>query len=198
VDVVIVDAVHTPFAPRGGDLAGWHPVDLFAEVLIALRERTSFEGSELSHVYAGCMTPIGEQALNVARLGLLAAQWPENIAGSTLDGDLAASQLAVHSAIAAVASGSVDLCVAGGVESTSRIHVGASTGAGLGKPFGPAVHLRYAEGGGLVSPGMIANEWQSNMASTATFSMNMLPKVGHPPHGLKVLVTRSIRSCRFL
>lgn len=156
MDVYVVDAVRTPFRRRNDALRGWHPVDLSAEVLKALASRLSIENTNEMQVYLGCAMPIGEQAGNIARAAVLAAGWDDRAVASTFDAGVAAGHLAVHAGIHAIASGDIDMCIAGGVESTSRVPLGATTGPGLGKPFGQTVHDRYAELGGLAQPGAVA------------------------------------------
>jgi acetyl-CoA acyltransferase len=143
-DAVIVGAVRTPIGRRNGGLAGIHPVDLSAHVLRALAERTGFDPADVDDVVWGCVSQVGEQAWNVGRSAVLAAGWPETVPGTTVDRQCGSSQQAVHMAAAAVVSGQADLVVAGGVESMSRVAMGAAGGSGPGLPFGPLVHRRYA------------------------------------------------------
>jgi len=143
-DAVIVAAVRTPVGRRGGGLAGIHPVDLSAHVLRALAERAGFDPAEVDDVVWGCVSQVGEQAWNVGRSAVLAAGWPETVPATTVDRQCGSSQQAVHVAAAAVVSGQADLVVAGGVESMTRVPMGAAGGSGPGLPFGPLVHARYA------------------------------------------------------
>jgi len=143
-DAVIVGAVRTPVGRRKGGLAGIHPVDLSAHVLRALASRTGFDPADVDDVVWGCVSQIGEQSWNVGRNAVLAAGWPESVPGTTVDRQCGSSQQAVHMAAAAVASGQADLVVAGGVESMTRVPMGASGTVGPGLPFGPLVRERYA------------------------------------------------------
>ncbi|MFB9234514.1 acetyl-CoA C-acyltransferase [Plantactinospora siamensis] len=140
-DAVIVEAVRTPVGRRRGALAGVHPVDLSAHVLRALAERAGFDPADVDDVVWGTVSQVGEQAWNVARNAVLAAGWPESVPGTTLDRQCGSSQQAVHFAAAAVIAGQADLVVAGGVESMTRVPMGASVGAGL--PYGDLVRERY-------------------------------------------------------
>ncbi len=140
-DAVIVEAVRTPVGRRRGVLAGVHPVDLSAYVLRALAERAGFDPTEVDDVVWGCVSQVGEQAWNVGRNAVLAAGWPESVPGTTLDRQCGSSQQALHFAAAAVVAGQADLVVAGGVESMTRVPMGASVGAGL--PYGDQVRERY-------------------------------------------------------
>lgn len=163
-DAVIVDAVRTPFGRRDGSLSHWHPVDLAAETLTALVDRTGIDPAVIDDVIMGCVMQVGEQGTNIARNAVLAAQWPEHIPGTTVDRQCGSSQQAVHFAAQGVMAGAYDVVVASGVEVMTRIPMGASTADGrYGFPFGPSVSSRYADRGGLVSQGesaeMIADRW---------------------------------------
>src|SRR2546430_2994788 len=143
-DAVIVGAVRTPVGRRKGGLAGIHPVDLSGHVLRALASRTGFDPADVDDVMWGCVSQIGEQSWNVGRNAVLAAGWPESVPGTTVDRQCGSSQQAVHEAAAAVASGQAELVVAGGVESMTRVTMGASVGAGTGLPYGSLIRARYA------------------------------------------------------
>ena len=142
-DAVIVDAVRTPVGKRGGGLAGVHPVDLSAHVLEALAQRTGLDPALVEDVIWGCVSQTGEQAVNVARNAALAAGWPEDVVGVTIDRQCGSSQQAVHFAAAGVISGQYDVAVAGGVESMSRVPMLCTVTQGPGLPFGPRMSERY-------------------------------------------------------
>jgi acetyl-CoA acyltransferase len=143
-DAVIVGAVRTPVGRRKGGLSGIHPVDLSAHVLRALAARTGLDPADVDDVMWGCVSQVGEQAWNVGRSAVLAAEWPESVPGTTIDRQCGSSQQAVHMAAAAVVSGQAELVVAGGVESMTRVAMGASGLMGPGHAFGPLVSKRYA------------------------------------------------------
>jgi len=140
-DAVIVDDVRTPIGKRNGMLGTVHPVDLSALVLNALLERTGVEPAQVDDVIWGCVTQIGDQSTNVGRQAVLAAGWPEAIPGVTIDRACGSSQQAVHFAVAMVLSGQQDIVIAGGVESMSRVPLGAARATGM--PYGPLVRERY-------------------------------------------------------
>jgi acetyl-CoA acyltransferase len=163
-DAVIVDAVRTPFGRRDGSLSHWHPVDLAAETLTALVDRTGIDPAVIDDVIMGCVMQVGEQGTNIARNAVLAAEWPEHIPGTTVDRQCGSSQQAMHFAAQGVMAGAYDVVVASGVEVMTRIPMGASTADGrYGFPFGPSVSSRYADRGGLVPQGesaeLIADRW---------------------------------------
>ena len=163
-DAVVVDAVRTPVGRRAGGLSGTHPVDLSAHVLDALVARTGLDPALVEDVVWGCVSQTGEQAVNVGRNAALAAGWPEDVVGVTLDRQCGSSQQAVHFAAAGVISGQYDVAVAGGVESMSRVPMLATMTQGPGVPFGPRMMARYADVGGLVPQGesaeIIAERWK--------------------------------------
>ena len=123
-EAVIVDAVRTPVGKRGGQLREWHPVDLLAQTLSALVERTGVDHQLLSDVIVGCAIQQGEQAGNVARNGLLGAGLPLTLPGTTLDRPCGSGQQAVHFAAQAIKSGEYDFAIGAGVESMSRVELG--------------------------------------------------------------------------
>src|SRR3954466_10225849 len=157
-DAVIVDAVRTPVGKRRGGLSGVHPVDLSAHVLEALAERTALDPATVDDVIWGCVSQTGEQAVNVARNAVLAAGWPEDVVGVTIDRQCGSSQQAVHFAAAGVIAGGYDVAVAGGVESMSRVPMLVTVTQGPGVPFGPRMTERYAppRERGLVPQGISA------------------------------------------
>jgi acetyl-CoA acyltransferase len=144
-DAVIVDAVRTPVGKRNGVLSGIHPVDLSAHVLDALVARTGIDPGLVDDVVWGCVSQTGEQAVNVGRNAALAAGWPEEVTGVTIDRQCGSSQQAVHFAAAGVISGQYDIAVAGGVESMSRVPMLCTVTQGPGLPFGPRMTARYQD-----------------------------------------------------
>ncbi|MFP5377064.1 MAG: thiolase family protein [Acidimicrobiia bacterium] len=159
---VLVDVVRTGGGRRNGALRGWHPADLAGEVLKALVARNDLDPALVDDVILGCVTQVGEQALNVARSAVLAAGFPESVPATTVDRQCGSSQQAVHFAAHGVMAGAYDVVVAGGVESMTRVPMGTSMQVG-GMPFGPSVFARYAGAGGLVPQGMaaelVADRW---------------------------------------
>jgi acetyl-CoA acyltransferase len=163
-NAVIIDAVRTPLGKRNGKLKDWHPVDLAAETLKALQQRTGIDPGMVDDVVMGCVMQVGEQAVNVGRNAVLAAGWPEHVPGTTIDRQCGSSQQAAHFAAQGVMAGAYDVVVAAGVEVMTRVPMGSSMADGkFGFPFGPAVGARYAPEGGLVPQGisaeLIADKW---------------------------------------
>jgi acetyl-CoA acyltransferase len=161
---VIVDAIRTPLGKRNGKLKDWHPVDLAAETLKALVDRTGIDPGLVDDVVMGCVMQVGEQGVNIARNAVLAAGWPDSVPGTTIDRQCGSSQQAAHFAAQGVIAGAYDVVVASGVEVMTRVPMGASMADGkFGYPFGPKVGARYADQGGLVPQGisaeLIADKW---------------------------------------
>ena len=158
-DAVIVEAVRTPVGKRGGGLAGVHPVDLSALVLTEIARRTGLDPADVDDVIWGCVSQIGDQSSNVARFAVLAADWPESIPGTTVNRACGSSQQALDFAAHAVMCGAMDLVVAGGVESMSRVPLGSARTVGL--PYGPSVLARYDDFSFNqgISAELIAEKW---------------------------------------
>ena len=161
---VIVEAIRTPLGKRNGKLKDWHPVDLAAETLKALVDRTGIDPGIVDDVVMGCVMQVGEQGVNIARNAVLAAGWPEDVPGTTVDRQCGSSQQAAHFAAQGVIAGAYDVVVAAGVEVMTRVPMGASMADGkFGYPFGPKIGARYADQGGLVPQGisaeLIADKW---------------------------------------
>ena len=159
-NAVIVDAVRTPTGRRKGKLNAWHPVDLASVTLKALIERNDFDPGLVDDVLMGCVSQVGEQGWNVGRNAALAAGFPEDVVGTTIDRQCGSSQQSSHFAAQSVMAGAYDVVIAAGVESMTRVPMGV-TAQGPGQPFGPMVMDRYAHG--LVPQGisaeLIAEKW---------------------------------------
>jgi acetyl-CoA acyltransferase len=158
-DAVIVEAVRTPIGKRNGSLAGVHPVDLSAVVLTELIRRTGIDPAEIDDVQWGCVNQLGDQSSNIGRFAVLAAGWPETVPGVTVNRACGSSHQALEHAAFAVMSGQQDLVVAGGVESMSRVPLGAARETGL--PYGPAARARYGGADFHQSTGaeLVAERW---------------------------------------
>jgi acetyl-CoA acyltransferase len=170
-DAVIVSAVRTPIGKRGGGLSSVHPVDLSATVLNGLAEPSGVDPALIDDVIWGCVGQVGEQTLDIGRNAVLAAGWPESIPGVTVDRQCGSSQQAVHFAAAGLIAGHYDVVVAGGVESMSRVPLGASIAGAY--PFGEGFRQRY--GGVFPNQGigaeMIAERWNLSRRALDEFAL---------------------------
>src|SRR5438067_12350065 len=171
-EAVIVAAVRTAVGRRNGRLKDWHPVDLMAEVLSTLVQRTGVDAGLIEDVIVGCVSQVGEQSLNVGRNAALAAGFPETVPGTTVDRQCGSSQQAIHFAAQGVLSGAYDVVIAGGVESMTRVPMGSSS-QGPGVPFGSQMLRRYENG--LVHQGisadLVAQKWELSRTELDEFSL---------------------------
>lgn len=146
-EAYIVAAARTAGGRKGGRLAGWHPVDLAASVLNALVDRTGVDPAQVEDVIMGCVGQGGEQAVNVGRNAVLASKLPESVPGTSIDRQCGSSQQAVHFASQAVMSGAMDIVIAAGVESMTRVPMGSpsilAAKAGMGNYKSPNMEDRY-------------------------------------------------------
>ncbi|MFD4628687.1 acetyl-CoA C-acetyltransferase [Streptomyces sp. NPDC058284] len=122
-EAYIVEAVRTPVGRRKGGLSEVHPADLGAHVLKALVERAGVDPAAVEDVVLGCLDTVGPQAGDIARTSWLAAGFPEEVPGVTIDRQCGSSQQAVHFAAQGVLSGTQDLVVAGGTQNMSMIPI---------------------------------------------------------------------------
>jgi acetyl-CoA acyltransferase len=158
-EAVIVEAVRTPIGKRNGSLKDIHPVDLLAAALKEAVERAGVDPGQIEDTITGCVSQAGEQTFNIARNGWLAAGFPEDVPGTTLDRQCGSSQQSIHFAAHGVMSGQYDLVMASGVENMTRVPMGSSTMGQM--PFSAALMARYD--GKLVPQGisaeLIATKW---------------------------------------
>ena len=172
-EAVIVEAVRTAVGRRGGRLKDWHPVDLLAQTLSALVQRSTIDPGVVEDVIVGCVSQVGEQSLNVGRNAVLAAGFPETVPGTTVDRQCGSSQQAIHFAAQGVLSGAYDVAIAGGVEVMTRVPMGSSYMQGQGEPFGSQMLKRYDNG--LVHQGisadLVAQKWEISRKELDEFSL---------------------------
>jgi acetyl-CoA acyltransferase len=169
---VIIDIVRSPFGKGrvGGALHGLHPVDLYAQVLSALIERTGIDPVLVEDVITGCVIQVGEQAGNIGRQAVIAAGMPESVPAVTLDRKCGSAQQAIDFAAQGVIAGAYDLAIAGGVEMMSTVPMRANR---LGKDnLGPRFAKAYPQGlvGQGISAELIAARWQVSREDMDEFS----------------------------
>ncbi|MEO8296438.1 MAG: acetyl-CoA C-acetyltransferase [Burkholderiales bacterium] len=174
-EAYIVAAVRTAGGRRGGRLSGWHPVDLAAQVLNALVDRTGIDPALVEDVLMGCVGQVGEQSTNVARNAVLASKLPASVPGTSVDRQCGSSQQAVHYAAQAVMAGTMDVVIACGVESMSRVPMLTASSLpaknGLGHCFSPALQARYHEDfSQFVGAEMIAKKYKLSKDSLDEFA----------------------------
>jgi acetyl-CoA C-acetyltransferase len=130
-EAFIYDAVRTPRGKgkKDGSLHQITPIHLVANLMWALEERSGLDTALVDDVVLGCVTPVGEQGADIARVAVLYANWAESVAGVTQSRFCASGLESVNIAAQKVMSGMEDLVVAGGVESMSRWAMGSDGGA---------------------------------------------------------------------
>ena len=156
---LIVDAVRSPIGRRNGALASVRADDLAADVLNGLVARIDLDPAEVEDVQMGCVTQIGEQALNVGRVAVLVAGWPETVAATTVDRQCGSSMQAAFNASAAIQAGHLDVVVAAGVESMSRVPMGSNLGVEGFAGLNEKIAARWPIVPQGISAEEIAKEW---------------------------------------
>ncbi|MDH4383848.1 MAG: acetyl-CoA C-acetyltransferase [Caulobacter sp.] len=148
-EAYIVAAQRTAGGRKGGRLAGWHPADLSAAVLDSLVAKVGSDPALIEDVIMGCVSQIGEQGINIARNAIMASSLPESVPGTSVDRQCGSSQQAIHFAAQAVMSGAMDMVIAAGVESMTRVPMGTPAilpmKAGLGNYMSPNIQARYPD-----------------------------------------------------
>src|SRR2546428_481401 len=123
-EALIVDAVRSPIGKRNGTLSSVRADELAAQVLTGLVARQDLDPGEIEDVQMGCVTQIGEQALNVGRIATLVAGWPSSVCAATVDRQCGSSMQCQLNAAAAIQAGHLDLVVAAGIEA-GRVTAGS-------------------------------------------------------------------------
>ena len=134
---------------KGGRLRQWHPADLAGAVLDELVGRSGIDPALIEDVIMGCVSQGGEQSNSVGRNAVLSSRLPESVPSVTIDRQCGSSQQALHFAAQAVMSGAMDVVVAAGVESMTRVPMGSPQqlylDAGLGGSTSPGMLKRYPD-----------------------------------------------------
>lgn len=178
-EAYIVDAVRSPTGRRKGGLSHVHGADLGAHVLKAIVERNGIPDNEYDDVIFGCVDTIGPLAGDIARTAWLAAGLSQEVPGTTIDRQCGSSQQAVHFAAQAVMSGTMDVIVAGGVQTMTQIPISSAMTAaepmGFKDPFSgskgwvarygaePPTQFKSAQ--------MIADKWNLSRKDLEIFSL---------------------------
>ena len=146
-EAYIVAAARTAGGRKGGRLKGWHPVDLGGVVINSLLDRSKADPNLVEDVICGCVSQVGEQAINVARNAVMASRLPEHVPGTSVDRQCGSSQQALHFGAQAVMSGAMDVVIAMGVESMTRVPMGLSAALaaqnGFGTYMSPEIVKKY-------------------------------------------------------
>jgi len=170
-DVVIVEAARSPLGRRNGGLATVHPADLLATVLGAVVERAGIDPESVGQVVGGCVTQTGEQTFNITRTAWLRAGLPISAAATTVDAQCGSGQQAANVAAALVGSGVVDVAMACGVESMSRIPLGVAVSNGPGRPLPKPYFEQYEYTTQFEAAERIADQWGITRADCDHFGL---------------------------
>jgi acetyl-CoA C-acetyltransferase len=166
-EAYIVAAARTAGGRRGGKLKDWHPVDLAAAVLNALIDRSGVDPAAVEDVIMGCVSQVGEQSLSVGRNAVLASKLPDSVPATTIDRQCGSSQQALHFAAQAVQSGAMDIVIAAGVESMSRVPMGLPSTLpaknGFGDSSSPMMKKRY--------PGVVFSQFDGAEMMAAKYGL---------------------------
>jgi acetyl-CoA acyltransferase len=166
-EALIVEAVRSPIGKRGGTLSSVRADELAAQVLNGLVSRLELDPGEIEDVQMGCVTQIGEQGLNVGRIAALVASWPETVCASSVDRQCGSSMQAAFNAAAAIQAGHLDVVVAAGVESMSRVPMGSN----LPETFSEKLAERWELVPQGISAEVIADEWGLSREELDAYSL---------------------------
>jgi acetyl-CoA acetyltransferase family protein len=169
-DALVVEAIRTPIGRRNGALAGVRAEELAAQALHGLVSRLDLDPAEVEDVQMGCVSQVGEQALNVARMSALVAGWPETVCGASIDRQCGSSMQAAFVAASTVQAGHLDVVVAAGVESMSRVPMGSNLTAGGFEGFSPRLYERWEVVPQGISAEVIAEEWNLSREALDEYS----------------------------
>jgi acetyl-CoA acetyltransferase family protein len=170
-EALVVEAIRTPIGRRNGALAGVRAEELAAQALNGLVGRLDLDPAEIEDVQMGCVSQVGEQALNVARMSSLVAGWPETVCGSSIDRQCGSSMQAAFNAAAAIQAGHLDVVVASGVESMSRVPMGSNLTTGGFEGFSPKLYERWEVVPQGISAEVIADEWDLSREELDEYSL---------------------------
>ncbi|PKQ04526.1 MAG: acetyl-CoA C-acyltransferase [Alphaproteobacteria bacterium HGW-Alphaproteobacteria-11] len=146
-EAYIVAAARTAGGRKGGRLKDWHPADLGGKVIDELIARTGADPELVEDVIVGCVDQAGEQGMNIARNAVLASKLPESVPATSVDRQCGSSQQALHFGAQAVMSGAMDVVIAAGIESMTRVPMGMPISLPFKNGFGiyksPNIEARY-------------------------------------------------------
>ena len=169
-DALIIDAVRSPIGKRNGTLASVRADELAAQVLNGLVQRLDLDPGAVEDVQMGCVSQVGEQALNVGRVASLIAGWPETVCATTVDRQCGSSMQAAMNAASAIQAGHLDLVVAAGIENMSRVPMGSNLGEAGWSGFSDKLLDQWQIVPQGISAEVIAEEWGLSRESLDEYS----------------------------
>jgi len=170
-DVVIVEAVRSPFGKRNGGLSTGHSIDVLGAVQAELFRRSGIDPAEVDQVVGGCVGQVGMQSMNTTRNAWLAAGLPLEVPATTVDAQCGSSQQAASLAYALVSSGVAGAAVACGIELMSRVPMGSTIPKDpqVGKPFNRTYWKHYEATSQFEGAERIAEKWGITRAECDEF-----------------------------
>lgn len=178
-EAYIIDAVRTPVGKRKGSLAHVHPIDLGVAAYQGIFERVDLDPAVVDDVIAGCVDAIGGQAGNIGRNAWLAAGYPEEVPGVTVDRQCGSSQQAISFGAQAIMSGTADVILAGGMQNMSQIPIASAMIVGeqfgFTAPTAESENWRHRYGDQEISQfrgaEMIAERWNLSREEMEQFAL---------------------------
>jgi len=169
-DVFIVEAVRSPLGRRGGGLSTVHPADLLGAVQRAAVERAGIDPAAVDQIVGGCVSQVGEQSFNIGRTAWLSAGFPLEVPSTTVDSQCGSSQQATTLAAGLVGSGLEEVVLSCGIESMSRIPLGANFQT-HGRPIPKSYFQRFAFNSQFQGAELIAKEFGITREETDRFGL---------------------------
>jgi acetyl-CoA C-acetyltransferase len=168
-DVYIVEACRSAIGKRGKGLAGLIPADLLGAVQKGALDRSGIDPAKIDQVIGGCVSQVGEQTFNIARIAWLSQGLPLEVASTTVDAQCGSSQQATTMGAAMIASGMEDVVMSCGIEMMSRVPLGSSMKDG--SPMGESYTNHYQPTSQFMGAAMIAEEYQVTREDTDKFGL---------------------------
>ena len=152
--VYIVEAARSPIGRRGKGLAGLMPADLLGAIQKAAVERSGIDPARVGQLVGGCVSQVGEQSFNIARIAWLSQGLPLEVASTTVDAQCGSSQQATSLGAALIGAGIEDVVLSCGVEMMSRVPLGSNMKDGV--PMGASYAEHYQPTSQFQGAAMIA------------------------------------------
>jgi acetyl-CoA C-acetyltransferase len=173
-EVYIVEACRSAIGKRGKGLAGLKPADLLGKVQKAALDRSGINPSEIDQVVGGCVSQVGEQSFNIARIAWLSQGLPLEVASTTVDSQCGSSQQATSMAASMIGAGIEEVVMSCGVEMMSRVPLGSNMKDG--SPMGESYSQHYQPTSQFMGAAMIAEEYQITRGDTDQFGLESQQK----------------------
>ena len=174
IDVYIVEACRSAIGKRGKGLAGMKPADLLGVIQKAALDRSGIAPESIDQVVGGCVSQVGEQTFNIARIAWLSQGLPLEVPSTTVDAQCGSSQQATTMAATMVGSGVEDVVMSCGLEMMSRVPLGSAMKDG--SPMGENYASLYQPTSQFMGAAMIAEEYQITRQDTDAFGMSSQEK----------------------